>query len=101
MIHIFCNPEHSIFNYTVQATFESNHGQGIASYANRNLWMITFTNLNQPSPLVEISKKAYLKSPEEERMLEAVRELNSGWKKSGSITQNLRYYSENDDDRMI
>jgi hypothetical protein len=42
-----------------------------------------------------------MQTPEEVRMRQAVRELNSGWKKSGSITQNLRYNSENDVDRMI
>ena len=60
--------------------------------------MIILTKLNHPSHQVKISKKAYFKSPEEERMLEAVRELNSGWKKSGSITQNLRFDSESEED---
>ena len=47
-----------------------------------------------------MSKKAYIHTPEEVRMRQAVRELNSGWKKSGSITHNLRYDSDNDDDRL-
>jgi hypothetical protein len=44
---------------------------------------------------IQISKKADIDSAEGVRMLKAVRELNSGWKKSGSITQNLRYDSDN------
>ena len=73
---------------------------GSASYAEnvkRNLWM-TFTKLSSPIhpyDKIKMSKKAYNQSPEEERMIKAVRELNSGWKKSGSITQHLRYDSDN------
>ena len=44
---------------------------------------------------IKMFKKAYIQSPEEERMLKAVRELNFGWKKSGSITQKLRFDSGN------
>ena len=47
---------------------------------------------------IQISKKADIDSAEGVRMLKAVRELNSGWKKSGSITQNLRYDSDNVED---
>ena len=59
---------------------------------------MTFTKLGSPIyayDKIKMSKKAYNQSPEEERMIKAVRELNSGWKKSGSITQNVRYDSEN------
>ena len=48
-----------------------------------------------PNDEIKMTKKAYIQSPEEERLLKVVRELNSGWKKSGSITQNLRYDSDN------
>ena len=60
--------------------------------------MITLTKLNSPShhdDKIQISKKSDIDSAEGVRMLKAVRELNSGWKKSGSITQNLRYDSDN------
>ena len=59
---------------------------------------MTFTKLGSPIypyGKIKMSKKAYNQSPEEERMIKAVRELNSGWKKSGSITQNVRYDSDN------
>jgi hypothetical protein len=63
--------------------------------------MISFTKLYSPSHQdenIKISKKADIDSAEGVRMLKAVRELNSGWKKSGSITQNLRYDSDNVED---
>ena len=75
--------------------------QGFLSYAEnvkRNLWM-TFTKLSSPIhpyDKIKMSKKDHIQSLEEERMIKAVRELNSGWKKSGSITQNLRYDSDNE-----
>jgi hypothetical protein len=89
-----------IRNNFLQAACIRRNRKGFASYAEnvkRNLWM-TFTKLRRPfypNDKIKISKKAYIQSPEEERMLKAVRELNSGWKKSGSITQNLRYDSDN------
>ena len=53
-----------------------------------------FIGLNKPLHQVDkikMFKKAYIQSPDEERMFKAVRKLNSGWKKFGSITQNLRF----------
>ena len=84
----------------MQATCVRTNRKGLASHdenVKRNLWM-TFTKLRSPLhpyDKIKISKKAYIQSPEEDRMLKAVRELNAGWKKSGSITQNLRYDSDN------
>ena len=72
-----------------------------AKNLNRDLRMITFTNslniLLNPVDKIKISKKADIDSADKVQMLKAVRELNSGWKKSGSITQNLRLDSDNGD----
>ena len=79
-------------NHILQAVFVRTNRQGSASYAE---------NVKRSSPIhpydkIKMSKKDHIQSLEEERMIKAVRELNSGWKKSGSITQNLRYDSDNE-----
>ena len=63
----------------------------------RDLWMSAFRKLDKPLErmgFLRLSKKNDKLSPEEARQLREERDQNFGWKKSGSITSNWRYVSE-------
>jgi hypothetical protein len=63
------------------------------------LWMSALRKLVKPPEIMgflRVSKKNDKLSPEEARQLREERDENFGWKKSGSITSNWRFASEDD-----
>jgi hypothetical protein len=63
----------------------------------RDLWMSAFRKLDkllERMGFLRVSKKNDKLSREEARQLREERDQNFGWKKSGSITSNWRFASE-------
>ena len=70
----------------------------------RDLWMSELRKLVTPAErmgFLRVSKKNNKLSPEEARQLREERDQSFGWKKSGSITSNWRFASEDDILKLI